>query len=247
MIPSKALTASLARTTLRDPSTLFFSYVFPSALLVILAQTMGSYPGVRGHSVVDSIGPNVVGIGVTFVGLFAGGMNIAEWRENKMLGVLRCVPLSVSRILMSAFTVALVSAFVQAVLIIVVGIMPWVGMSLSPWALLAVVPVFLGALVFYLIGILVGLVVPSLQAVPLVIMLIVFPMCFASGAMMPLEMLPSWVETLSHFLPMTYLLNGLRWPLTGVVDLSDALVGWGVLAVSGVVLFAASVRLMRWR
>ena len=144
MIPSKALTASLARTTLRDPSTLFFSYVFPSALLVILAQTMGSYPGVRGHSVVDSIGPNVVGIGVTFVGLFAGGMNIAEWRENKMLGVLRCVPLSVSRILMSAFTVALVSAFVQAVLIIVVGIMPWVGMSLSPWALLAVVPVFLG-------------------------------------------------------------------------------------------------------
>ena len=119
MIPSKALTASLERTALRDPSTLFFSYVFPSALLVILAQTMGSSPGVRGHSVVDSIGPNVVGIGVTFVGLFAGGMNIAEWRENKMLGVLRCVPLSVSRILMSAFTVALVSAFVQAVLIIV--------------------------------------------------------------------------------------------------------------------------------
>lgn len=34
------------------------------------------------HAIVDLIGPNVMGFGIAFIGLFAGAMNIAEWREK---------------------------------------------------------------------------------------------------------------------------------------------------------------------
>jgi len=246
MTPFKALTVSLARTNLRDPATMFFSYVFPPALLVVLALTMGDQPGMDGHDIVDLISPNVMGFGVAFVGMFAGAVTIVEWREKGVGRVLRSAPMTVSSILASALAVAVASALVQAVLVVLTGFLPAVGVTLSPWAILTVVPVFLGTLVFYSLGMLVGLVLPTVTAVSLAVMIMVLPMGFASGAVLPLEILPGWMQTLANFLPLTYLLDALRWPLTGVAEPSDALIGLGVTGVVGAALFWAATKLMRW-
>ncbi|WP_136312925.1 ABC transporter permease [Actinomyces procaprae] len=246
MTPFKALTVSLARTNLRDPATMFFSYVFPPALLVVLALTMGDQPGVDGYDIVDFISPNVTGFGIAFVGMFTGATTIVEWREKGVGRVLRSAPMTVSSILASALTVAVVSALVQAMLVVLTGLVPAVGVTLTPWALLAVVPVFLGTLVFYSLGMLVGLALPTLTAVSLAVMIVVLPMAFASGAVLPLEMMPGWMQTLSDFLPLTYLLDALRWPLTGVAELSDALIGLGVTGTTGAALFWAATKLTRW-
>ncbi|MBW3068354.1 ABC transporter permease [Actinomyces sp. 594] len=246
MSPFKALTVSLARTNLRDPATMLFSYAFPPALLVVLALTMGDQPGVDGHDIVDFISPNVMGFGVAFVGMFAGATTIGEWREKGVGRVLRSAPMPVSSILASALAVAVVSALVQAVLIVLTGFVPTVGVTLSPWAILTVVPVFLGTLLFYSLGMLFGLVLPTVTAVSLAVMIVVLPMGFASGALLPLEILPGWTQTLANFLPLTYLLDALRWPLTGVAELSDALIGIGVTGVVGAALFWAATKLMRW-
>ena len=95
MIAYKTLTASLARTCMRDPVTLFFSFVFPPVLLLALGIGMGDLPGMNGHTLIDTIGPNVMGFGIAFVGMFAGAMNIAEWREKGVMRVLRSAPMSV--------------------------------------------------------------------------------------------------------------------------------------------------------
>ena len=229
MIAYKTLTASLARTCMRDPVTLFFSFVFPPVLLLALGIGMGDLPGMNGHTLIDTIGPNVMGFGIAFVGMFAGAMNIAEWREKGVMRVLRSAPMSVGSILGSALTVAIVTALIQAVLVVGVGLIPAVGINLSTWAVLSAVPVFLGTLFFYSLGVLVG------------------PMGFASGAMMPLEVLPNWVQTLSDFLPLTYLLDSLRWSLTGVAEMKDALIGCGITAAAGLALFLTATRLMRWK
>ena len=230
MIAYKTLTASLARTCMRDPVTLFFSFVFPPVLLLALGIGMGDLPGMNGHTLIDTIGPNVMGFGIAFVGMFAGAMNIAEWREKGVMRVLRSAPMSVGSILASALTVAIVTALIQAT-----------------WAVLSAVPVFLGTLFFYSLGVLVGLAVPTVSAVSLVVTLVVVPMGFASGAMMPLEVLPNWVQTLSDFLPLTYLLDSLRWSLTGVAEMKDALIGCGITAAAGLALFLTATRLMRWK
>ena len=94
---------------------------------------------------------------------------------------------------------------------------------------------------------LVGLAVPTVSAVSLVVTMVVVPMGFASGAMMPVEVLPNWVQTLSDFLPLTYLLDSLRWSLTGVAEMKDALIGCGITAAAGLALFLTATRLMRWK
>ena len=229
MTAYKALPASLARTSLRDPGTLLFSFLFPPALLLVLALSAGDLPGEGGHPVVDDIGPNAMGFGIAFVGMFAGGTNIAEWREKGVIRVLRNAPMSVSAILGSALTVAVVSALIQSVLVVLVGIIPVVGIHLSS------------------LGVLIGLAVPTESAAAPAAMIVVVPMGFASGAVMPLEMLPEWVRTLAHVLPLTYLLDALRWPLTGAAGLRDSLIGCGITGVAGALLFWADTRLMRWR
>ena len=181
MTAYKALTASLARTSLRDPGTLLFSFLFPPALLLVLALSAGDLPGEGGHPVVDDIGPNAMGFGIAFVGMFAGGTNIAEWREKGVIRVLRNAPMSVSAILGSALTVAVVSALIQSVLVVLVGIIPVVGIHLSAWAAMSVIPVFLGALFFYSLGVLIGLAVPTESAAAPAAMIVVVPMGFASG------------------------------------------------------------------
>lgn len=198
------------------------------------------------HAIVDLIGPNVMGFGIAFIGLFAGAMNIAEWREKGVVRVLRCAPMSAYQILACSLTVATVSAWIQTILIAVVSVTPMVGMTLSVWAALSVTPVFLGTLLFYSLGVLIGQVVPTISAVSFIISLIVMPMGVVSGAVMPLEALPNWVQTVSEFLPLTYLLDAIRWPLTGVAPLSDCLRGCGLTAAAGILLFWLSARFMRW-
>ena len=187
-----------------------------------------------------------MGFGIAFIGLFAGAMNIAEWREKGVVRVLRCAPMSAYQILACSLTVATVSAWIQTILIAVVSVTQMVGMTLSVWAALSVIPVFLGTLLYYSLGVLIGQVVPTISAVSFIISLIVMPMGVVSGAVMPLEALPNWVQTVSEFLPLTYLLDAIRWPLTGVAPLSDCLRGCGLTAAAGILLFWLSARFMRW-
>ncbi|MDO4900404.1 ABC transporter permease [Actinomyces sp.] len=246
MTPFKALTVSLVRNNLRDPATMLVSYVFPPTLLVVLALTMGDMPGGDGRDIVDFISTNVMGFGIAFVSMFAGAATIVEWREKGGGRILRGAPMSVSSILASALTVAIVSALVQAVLIVFAGYVAAAGVTLSPRVLLTIAPVLSGTLVFHSLGTLFGLVLPTITAVSLVVIAVIMSMGFASGAVMPLDVLPSWMQTLSEFMPLTYLLNALRWPLTGVAEPGDALIGLGVTSVLGAALFLASTKLMRW-
>jgi len=188
-----------------------------------------------------------MGFGVALIGMFAGMTNMAGWREKDAIRILRCAPMSVPAIRASALTVALLFSVILSVIIMMVGVVPAVGMSLTPWAPLVMVPVFLGTLVFYSLGVLVGAVAPTAPAGFPVMVGVTTTMSIASGAVVPVEVLPQWVQALSGFTPMTYLLEGLRWPLTGVNSPDEALTGWAVTAAVGLVFFWATSGLMRWR
>ncbi len=62
----------------------------------------------------------------------------------------------------------------------------------------------------------------------------------------PLEAVLDWVRVLSRFLPLTYLLDGMRWSLTGAARFGNALISCGVTASLGATLFWLSTQLMHW-
>ncbi|ARD41025.1 ABC transporter permease [Actinomyces gaoshouyii] len=245
MSPYKALTRSLARTYLRDPVALVFSLVLSPVLLVGLTFATGGRTVAASGPVLDVIGPGVMTFAAACTGVLAGARGVADWRDSGLGALLRCAPVRVPTLLSAVLSVAIVVALVQALVLAAIGLGMGAGMTATAWIPLALVPTVLGTFLFCSVGVLVGVVAPSAAVATAVVLAIVAPMVILSSAAAMTGSLPG-VQALSSFLPTTYLLDGLRWPLTSVGDAAHALFGWSILAAGGASLFGAATWCMRW-
>ena len=75
--------------------------------------------------------------------------------------------------------------------------------------------------------------------------MVLYPMMFFSGAMVPLEVMPDTVQTVSRFLPLTHLVALLRglWFGQGWGDLLTEVAVLAGVAILGMVIIA---RTFRW-
>ena len=241
----KALTRSIARTYLRDPVALVFSLVLPPVLLVGLALAVSGRTVAASAPMLDVIGPGVMAFGAACTGMLAGARSVADWRDSGLGALLSCAPVRVPTMLSAALSVAIAVTLVQVLILAAIGLGMGAGMSATPWMPLALLPAILGTLLFCSIGVLVGVVAPSAAAATAVVLVIMVPMTAFSAAAAMTDSLPG-VQALSQFLPTTYLLDGLRWPLTSVGGATHALLGWSILAAGGASLFGAATWCMRW-
>lgn len=83
------------------------------------------------------------------------------------------------------------------------------------------------------------------QAAPLS-NLIAFPMIFLSGTFFPRFLMPEWLQTVSNYLPLTPVIDGVRLIVTegkGVLELGPQI---GLLAIWSVVIYFIAFRVFRW-
>lgn len=233
------LSRVMLKADLRDFATIFFTFVFPAGLLVGLVLGLGDLTSPNGGSSVNEISSNVVAFGIAFVAVFAGAQHIAAWRENGMLDVLRSAPVSPGNILTAQALVGMLLAVVQFVFLAAVAVLPWLGASLAPTAPLTVFGVAVGYFFFFGLGVVLANLVPSMTAVTMFSLVVVIGLGVVGGAMMPIQFMPDWVQTVAPFTPVfhirevvTHLLVGIGdWPQTGVS--SAYLLGVGSLLFVG--------------
>ncbi len=112
-------------------------------------------------------------------------------------------------------------------------------------SLITLVILFSGMLLFIGIGILAGMISDNEETVSVIGNLIIFPMMFLSGVFFPLAFAPSYVKTISEFLPLTYFINSLNDMLIyrnySVLSLEVP-----VLIIFSVVVFLIAVKVFRW-
>lgn len=242
----RAMSKVLLVCDLRDAPTLIFTFLVPAGLLIALVLSFGDIPSPSGGDSVNEVSSNVVAFGTSFVGIFAGASHLALWRENGMLRVLRAFPISTGTILMAQAFIGVMFAIAQAVLLVLIGVTPWLGMTPAITAPAAVIPVVLGYLMFFFLGVLIGILIPSMAAVSMVAIILVMPLGYAGGAMMPEDGLPDWVQTIAPYTPIYHIREAVTMPLVDVG--SWEAVGLGCLYLVGVsaVLFLLVRSLMRW-
>lgn len=83
------------------------------------------------------------------------------------------------------------------------------------------------------------------QAAPLS-NIIVFPMLFLSGTFFPRFLMPEWIQTISNFLPLTPVIDGVRLIATEGAHLVDIAPQLGMIAVWTVVIYTIAFRVFRW-
>ncbi|MCT6918848.1 MAG: ABC transporter permease, partial [Bifidobacteriales bacterium] len=121
------------------------------------------------------------------------------------------------------------------------------GMRLKPTFLSGLLPLVLGYLLFFFLGVIIAMIIYSVAGVSILANIIILPLGFIGGAMMPLNMLPSWVQTIAPYTPLYHMREALSMMLIGSGTWPHAWLGILYLAVGCITLGLVSIYGFRWK
>jgi len=187
----------------------------------------------------------LLGFSIVGLGIF-GPVNVfPELKKQGILRRLHTTPLKVWQYFMATMfsqaATGLLSIGIQFIVAITVFHLKVVGnyAELIPFTILSI---------FMILGI--GLAIGGWaknerQAAPLS-NIVVFPMLFLSGTFFPRFLMPHWLQTLSAYLPLTPVIDGLRLLITEGKHLVDIGPQIGLIGVWFVLIYLAAFRLFKW-
>ncbi|MGW2510027.1 ABC transporter permease [Streptomyces scopuliridis] len=242
-----ALTGAGYRAQVRDKATLFFTFAFPLLFLVVFGLIFrGQEVEETGRPYISYIAPGVMSWGVANAAVFGVAFTLMQWRRDDLLRLIRMTPTRLSSVLGSRYVLALGVGVFQAVVFIAVAMLPLFGLGLDARWPLALPVLVLGITAFLTIGVVIGSYADTPEAVAAIANCLMVPMAFLSGSFLPLDMMPSWLRTISRVLPLRYLNDAVSAALSGRGDLGDIALGCGGLAVFTVIFGALALKTFRW-
>ena len=190
----------------------------PLLFLIALGFGFGPvYQKAGGGDYIEFLVPGVIAMGILFTAIFSG-MEIIWDRQFGFLKETLVAPVSRMTIMLGrtlgGATVATVQGLIVLLLTLLVGFRP------DPLLLLpAILIMFLIALLFTALGTGIASVIQDFQGFHLIMNFLVMPLFFLSGALFPLEGLPTVIAIISRIDPLTYGVDALRGTLTGMTHL----------------------------
>ncbi|HEC66738.1 MAG TPA: ABC transporter permease [bacterium] len=205
--------------------------------------------------------PGVLGIALMNGSIFGVAGAIVRSRERNILKGLFATPLTKTDFLFSqVITRLVVSIFQVSILFLIPIIVNRLSAAIQgipveeaifyfkvvgSWFNLGVITL-LGAIVFINFGFAVSAVAKTFDQAAAMVNVIAMPMMFFSGAFFPKEVLPKFIQGFAEYLPLTYLVDGLRETMNkglGFFELRLELLG---LVVWALLIFVISIRLFKW-
>ena len=189
-------------------------------------------PGILAMSLMNS---GVIGLATAFV----------TYRERGILRRIRVTPFPLTSFILARVLSQLLIAGLQAVILI--G-MAWAffGLHLRGNPLVMLAAIAAGALAFLAIGFAISGIAPNVETAASYANLVTFPMLFLSGIFFSMEQAPAWLRPITRVLPLSYLVDALREPMTFGNGFAAIWTDLLALAVTSAIAMAVAVRFFRW-
>jgi ABC-2 type transport system permease protein len=193
----------------RQKSQLFGSIVRPIIWLFLLGTGLrGSFNAPEGFTYTQYIFPGMLVMNILFASIMSGTTIIWD-REFGFLKEIMVAPLSRTSIVFGKTLSGGIIATIQG--IIVLTFYPLIGLRLSfLQIILTIAAMFLIAVSITSLGILIASKMTSFEGFGTINNFLVMPLFFLSGAMYPIDRVPSWLKPLIYINPVTYSVNLLR-------------------------------------
>lgn len=240
------LTKTQSKVFLRDPLAVFFGFVFPALLLVVIGSVFPGAtersPELGGRSLVEIYAPVSIVLGLATVAISLLPAVLGADRERGVLRRLSTTPVHPRALVTAHLTVQLVVVTIASVAAIAVGLLVF-GISFPDSAGWFLVSFVLGAVSLLAVGLLIGAVVPTASSGQGLSMMLYFPLLFFAGVYIPLEVMPEGVRTVSNYTPSGAAVQALSdsWA-GGAPDTTSLLVMGAYVVVAG----GLAVWLFRW-
>jgi ABC-2 type transport system permease protein len=211
---------------------LLFGGVF--GRLRILPEGFGSY--------LDFVTPGILAQSVMTISIFQGVSLIWE-RDQGTLQKYLVSPMPRAALVIGKGMGSGVRGVIQALTISILALVMGVHLTWNPLAWLGVILfVLLGAIFFTTLSLLIAALVRNRERVQGLGQLIMMPLFFASNALYPVTIMPSYVEWLAIINPLSYMVDGLRELMVGVPGHFGIWASMGVLLVVNVAIVWVAAR-----
>ena len=200
------------RKLLHDPTELVTRAIQPALWLLIFGEVFAQTRAIPTGSLsyIDFIAPGILAQSVLFIAIFYGIAVIWE-RDLGILHKFLASPASRGSLVLGKALSAGVRALSQEVIIFFLAFLLGVNINWNPASLLLVtLVVILGASFFSTFSLIIACLVKTRERFMGIGQLLTMPLFFASNAIYPIASMPGWLQVISRFNPLTYMVDALR-------------------------------------
>ncbi|GDY31185.1 ABC transporter permease [Gandjariella thermophila] len=227
-----------------DRTELVTRAIQPALWLLVFGETFTRIRAIPTGSTpyLDYLAPGILAQSALFVAIFFGIQIIWE-RDAGVLAKLLVTPTPRAALVTGKAFAAGVRALAQAVIVLVLAALLGVALTANPLKLLGVAAALvLGSAFFCCLSITIAGLVLSRERLMGIGQAITMPLFFASNALYPVDIMPTWLRVLNHVNPLSYEVDAVRGLLIGTP--SRLALDFGVLVLAAVVAIAVASALL---
>ncbi len=195
-----------------DPTELLTRAVQPALWLLVFGEVFTQIRAIPTGSVsyIEFMTPGILAQSVLFVSIFYGIAIIWE-RDLGIVHKFLATPTPRAALVLGKALSAGVRSLAQALIIYILAVLLSVQMNWNALALLGVVLVaILGAALFATFSLIIACLVKTRERFMGIGQVMTMPLFFASNAIYPINIMPGWLQVISHLNPLTYEVDALR-------------------------------------
>src|SRR4029453_19086745 len=210
-----ALAATEARLLTRDWTVLFFAFVFPAFVMLILAGVFGNEPdeGYANRRPDDYYVAASIGVVLTALALVGLPVALASYRERGVLRRFEAFGVSAAKVVSAQAAVTAGLVLLGAVIVLAVAA-PTYGIPEVQRPVQTVLGLAAGTIALLLLGTAIGLAAPTARAAQAIGLLAFFPLYLLGGGGPPKGAMTGPMQTISDALPSG--ITAIRHPGLGV-------------------------------
>ena len=228
----------------RNPILLFFSLFQPIIFLVLFTQLLSKFSSLivlPGGSYLEFATAGIL-LQNAFGSALQSGNSIVADIDSGYLQKMLVTPVKRPAILLGRLTSDAFRVVVQSAIIL--GLAYALGAFVTT-GVVGILLIFFTIAFFGLawsgISLALGIKTRSSETVFAIGGFLTFPLLFLSTALFPIDFMPSWVQTISMFNPISYAVNAIRVLMTNGYDWSTILPAWGVIGLVAVITLSATL------
>lgn len=202
----------------------------------------GSLGTIGGFSYEQFVFPGVIAMTVIFSGL-QSAISIVHDREFGFLKEVQVAPTPRSTLVIGKCLGGASSSTIQALIILIFA--PFAAVTLTPLNVLAtIVATFVTALAIAGLGVVIAMWITDFENFGTIQNFVTMPLYMFSGAIFPMHAVPSWLQVLLYFNPLTYGVNAIRGTLLGY-EASSVPLNLAILLAFTVVMVCVAIVMSR--
>jgi len=200
------------RKLLHDPTELATRTIQPILWLGIFGEALSRVRAIPTHGVsyLQFITPGILTQSVVFIAIFYGLSTLWE-RDSGILQKFLVTPTPRLALVWGKMAAAGIRGISQIIVIFIIALILNIKLDYSLLSIFgAIVIVLLGAGFFTGLSMIIASIVKTRERFMGIGQVITLPLFFASNAIYPISIMPSWLQFVATINPLTYMVDGLR-------------------------------------